>query len=293
MKKSMIGFFAALLFLSGCSQNTDSEEKIDIYYINKQGNGIKSEQLDIEDGNTEKTVAAITKDLQDTKQFSDGGSSVLANDLKIESYQIEGNTINVNLSGDYGSLSNETKLLVAAGIVKTYTQIDEIDYVNLMIQGKALQDSAGNEFGTLSADDFVIHSGSEINAYSKVEMTLYFTDLSGEFVQEQRTVYCSSAVPIEQSVLEELIKGPNSTGYRAILPSEINFINVTTQKDICYVNFEEGATELMQNYDVEKSLKAIAKSLSAASGIKKVQFSVGGSTDVEMNGVSLDQIFEP
>ena len=66
--------------------------------------------------------------------------------------------------------------------------MDGIDYISIYSGDQPLLDSTGMPVGMLSDADFA-DSISDVNAYEKTELTLYFTDESGEkLYPEQRSV---------------------------------------------------------------------------------------------------------
>ena len=290
MKKIAIFLAAVLLMFSGCSGN--EEPKMNLYCVNEKCNGLDTVKVDITDSNPVETATELIKDICDTSLMPKGDSPVIPDGISISSCTVEDDIIHIDLSGDYGSLSSSVKLLLTAGLTKTFEQINGIDGVNITIKKQPLLDTEGKELGILSDDEFVIHSGDEINTYSKMQMTLYFPDGSGTIVPETRTVYYKSSVPTEQLVMQELIKGPYEAGHQSLFASNANFLNVNIQKKICYVNFDESISQALSGYDVNKALQAIVRSMSSVCGIDKVQFSVNGDTAVEINGVSINKIFE-
>lgn len=290
MKKIAIFLAAVLLMFSGCSGN--ETPKMNLYCVNEKCNGLDTVKVDITDSNPVETATELIKDICDTSLMPKGDSPVIPDGISISSCTVEDDIIHIDLSGDYGSLSSSVKLLLTAGLTKTFEQINGIDGVNITIKKQPLLDTEGKELGILSDDEFVIHSGDEINTYSKMQMTLYFPDGSGTIVPETRTVYYKSSVPTEQLVMQELIKGPYEAGHQSLFASNANFLNVNIQKKICYVNFDESISQALSGYDVNKALQAIVRSMSSVCGIDKVQFSVNGDTAVEINGVSINKIFE-
>lgn len=290
MKKIAIFLAAVLLMFSGCSGN--EAPKMNLYCVNEKCNGLDTVRVDITDSNPVETATELIKDICDTSLMPKGDSPVIPNGISISSCTVEDDIIHIDLSGDYGSLSSSVKLLLTAGLTKTFEQINGIEGVNITIKKQPLLDTEGKELGILSDDEFVIHSGDEINTYSKMQMTLYFPDGSGTIVPETRTVYYKSSVPTEQLVMQELIKGPYEAGHQSLFASNANFLNVNIQKEICYVNFDESISQALSGYDVNKALQAIVRSMSSVCGIDKVQFSVNGDTAVEINGVSINKIFE-
>lgn len=290
MKKIAIFLAAVLLMFSGCSGN--EAPKMNLYCVNEKCNGLDTVKVDITDNNPVETATELIKDICDTSLMPKGDSPVIPDGISISSCTVEDDIIHIDLSGDYGSLSSSVKLLLTAGLTKTFEQINGINGVNITIKKQPLLDTEGKELGILSDDEFVIHSGDEINTYSKMQMTLYFPDGSGTIVPETRTVYYRSSVPTEQLVMQELIKGPYEAGHQSLFASNANFLNVNIQKKICYVNFDESISQALSGYDVNKALQAIVRSMSSVCGIDKVQFSVNGDTAVEINGVSINKIFE-
>lgn len=290
MKKTVAGLAVFMLLLSGCIH--DDESGMNVYYINKDGNGLESKKVQLTDESPVSAAKELIKALQNTVDLPEGTKSVLQSDISIEACSVDDNIMDIDLSGDYGSMDITDKLLLTAGLTKTFVQIEGIDGVNFTIQKEPLLDLEGKEVGTLTADDFVIHMGDEINTYSNIELTLYFTDVTGKLVPEERTVYYSSSVPIEQLVIQELIKGPYEGSHNAIVAPNATFLNVNIQEDICYVNFDESISQAMSGYDADNALKAMVKTLSAACHIDKVQFSVNGDTATKINGTDISKIYE-
>lgn len=290
LKRTVAGIAVAMLLLSGCAHDEDAG--MYIYYINKDQNGLESKEIQITDESPVSTARELINALNNTENLPEGTKSILQSDISIESCSVDDNIMDINLSGDYGSMDITDKLLLTAGLTKTFVQIDGIEGVNFTIQKEPLLDLEGKEIGTLTADDFVIHSGDEINTYSNIELTLYFTDDTGKLVPEERTVYYSSSVPIEQLVIQELIKGPYEGNHKAVVSSNATFLNINIQEDICYVNFDESISQAMSGYDVDKALEAMVKTLSAECHVDKVQFSVNGDTATKINGTDISKIYE-
>lgn len=290
---------ASLAFTSaGCISTKEEKSGIGIYYINSSGDGLVSESTDIGAEYSQSTIDDIIYEI--ANPISEDGvqtTSVLQNGLSIAScdYDQEARRLNIDLSGDYGSLTNAGKLMLMAGLTLTFEQIDGIDDVYITIQKEPLLDSNGNDITSLQTNDFVIHSGNEINIYTSSKMKLYFLDSKGKkLASETRTVYYNSNVPLEQVVLDEIIKGPQDTANcRAAVPNTLGCMSVTIQDEVCYVNFDENAVQAMALYDCELALKSIVESIASVCGVNKVQFLVNGDTSVEFaDGTSTDHIYE-
>lgn len=118
MKRIVAGFAAAMLLLSGCAN--DEETGMSVYYINKDGNGLESKKVQITDESPVSTAKELIKALQNTDDLPEGAKSVFQSDISIESCSVDGNTMDIDLSGDYGSMDITDKLLLTAGLTKTF-----------------------------------------------------------------------------------------------------------------------------------------------------------------------------
>ncbi len=286
-----------LLFISSCTNEETSQDGISVYYINDEGDGLDSFTVELATEYSDELIETLIAAIEDpTVADEDGERSVLQNAIMISSYSYDSDAacLNIDLSGDYGSLSNGDKLLLTAGLTLTFDQVDEISSVYITIQGEPLLDSNDEEIGSLNTEDFVVHYGTEINIYTSANMELYFLDETGEaLTMEERTVYYNSNVPLEQVVLEELIKGPQIQSNQAALPSNLRFLSVTIQDNICYINFDENVVQMMATYDSSLALESIVQSINAVCGVRQVQFFVNGDMYVEFkDGTTIDHIFE-
>ncbi len=281
---------------AGCESAEVSDNGIDIYYINASGYGLDTIDSELEVQYSDALVSSVISMLSNPDIDADEGSSVLQNGIEISSYKYteDERQISVDLAGDYGSLANTDKFMLTAGIALTFEQIEGISSVYITIQGEPLLDSNGEDIGSFKASDFVIHSGNEINVYTSTTLQLYFLDSTGkELVCESRVVYYNSNVLLEQVVLEELVKGPQSAGYSAALAANLDFVSVTVQDDVCYINFDDDVIQAMVMYDTESALQSIVRSINDTCGIAKVQFMVNGDTFAQFaDGITIDRIYE-
>ena len=83
------------------------------------------------------------------------------------------------------------------------TQIEGIDYINIYCGDQPLMDRQGNPVGMLSATDFIMNT-SNVNAYEKTELTLYFADETG-----------NRLVPEKREVVHNINYLPGTAGSRA------------------------------------------------------------------------------
>lgn len=195
-----------------------------------------------------------------------------------------GNRINMNATRE---------ILCRAALTKTMTQIEGIDYISIYVADQPLLDSYGNPVGVMADSDF-IEGISDINAYEKSQLTLFFADEAGEHLaKESREVVHSINTSLERLIVEELIKGPQARGRYPTLPGDTKLLNVSLNENICYINFD--AAFLNNSLEVKEYIPiySIVNSLSEIATVSKVQITVNGSQDVMFrDAISLNAQFE-
>jgi germination protein M len=276
----------ALLFvtaLSGCTSKKDKDAKNDgyvVYYINRAMNDLVKEPVDIKTDSSEEVLSELLT-LLDTDTNELEYQKPLIRDVKIESYEINKTTLTLHFSSGFAELSADEAVLVRTAAARTLLQVPDISNISIYVGDKPLQDSNGNVIGLMSEDSFIENPGSQLNSIQTAQLTLYFADAKGsQLVSEVQTVHYISSISIEKLIVEQLIAGPETKKLQATISSETKILNVTTNDNICYVNFDDGF--LIQNYDVseEAVIYSIVDSLTELSGINKVQISVNGSTNM-------------
>ena len=313
-------------FLTACEKTREeADASYQIYYVNKEGTKVLSAPCGEE---TERTLAAYQAAKADAPDadketgertpetgtdrerkeavvaaFVDELSRMpekleyeppFAGEFSLRRVTLENEQLILDVDAAYRQLDVSKEVLTRAALVRTFTQIDGVDFVAITVEGEALTDSLGNLVGPMNAEMFIENAGNEINAYEKATLKLYFADETGTgLLTANREVVYNSNIPLEKLVVEQLIEGPLLEGYYPAVSSDVKLVNVSLRDRTCYVNFEESF--LLQNLNVapEVTLYAIVNSLTDLSTIDKVQFSVNGETDVLFReSVSLKELFE-
>lgn len=89
------------------------------------------------------------------------------------------------------------------------------------------------------------------------------------------------------------MKGPETSGAKPVLPSQVKVLNVSVKDGICYVNFDKQFLE--QKFDVEPKvvIYGIVNSLISNGKASRVQISVEGETSVKFQeAVYLNEPFD-
>lgn len=270
--------------LSGCKENDESGEKVEISYLNKNETKLVTETHYLQGATTkEKIVEVLTllcsvPDNKELKPIFSGTSNIV-------NYSYEDEQVTVSLSDKYKELSKTTEVLTRAAIVKSLTMIPQVKYVMLTINGEPLADASGNPVGIMTGDMFVDNEDEQMKNYEKVTIRLYFSNESGDkLVPINRELVHNidaSNVSMEKLVLEQLISGPvNDESYPTISPSA-KLLSVTVKDGVCYINFDSGILTPVNNVTSDVTIYSIVNSLVELSNINKVQISIDGNKEVK------------
>lgn len=286
-----------LLWVGGCAPVSSSGEKdkdaLMQYYLNSEETKLVTEAFETEKTQAADQVAAMEETIS-VQKSSKGRISLLPENVSILECRLENHQLILNLNGAYYDMDRAKEILVRAGLVKSFVQLDNVDEVLIQVEGLGLKNSDGQDVGPMDTKDFVETEGREIDAYQYGTFTLYFANAEGDaLVREVRKVYYSTSVPMEREVVELLIQGPLGEDAQATMPSNLGILSVNVSDGIAYVNldntFVSGALALPDDLIIY----SLVNSLVEGSGVERVQISVNGETNVSFrNSVDLNQFFE-
>ena len=286
-----------LLWVGGCAPVSSSGEKdkdaLMQYYLNSEETKLVTEAFETEKTQAADQVAAMEETIS-VQKSSKGRISLLPENVSILECRLENHQLILNLNGAYYDMDRAKEILVRAGLVKSFVQLDNVDEVLIQVEGLGLKNSDGQDVGPMDTKDFVETEGREIDAYQYGTFTLYFANAEGDgLVREVRKVYYSTSVPMEREVVELLIQGPLGEDSQATMPSNLGILSVNVSDGIAYVNldntFVSGALALPDDLIIY----SLVNSLVEGSGVERVQISVNGETNVSFrNSVDLNQFFE-
>ncbi len=199
--------------------------------------------------------------------------------FEILSMNLSDGRLHIDVSDDYTNLPATTEVLVRAAVVRTLTQLPDVRYVGITVEGHELFDNAGDVVGLMSADLFIDNDGNEINTYELAKVRLYFANMEGDkLIGAYREKYYSTNIPKERFVVEELIAGPSGK-VEGLYPSvnpEVKIISVTTTDGVCYVNLDASFLTVVNNVSTELSIYSIVNSLVELSNVNRVQILING-----------------
>jgi len=267
------------LLAAGCGGREDSGKEIfQIYYVSNSETKVEMHTHEMEseepEGYLEELVACLSQEPEKLEY-----KPPLAMGFQVLSMKLEDSKLQIDVDAAYKNLPVTTEVLVRAALVRTLTQLPEISFVMITVEGNQLYDNNGSTVGLMSADQFIDNDGNEINTYELARVRLYFAGESGsELISTYREKHYSTNTSLERLVVEELIAGPDPMSenlYPSINPST-KIINVMTTDGVCYVNLDDSFLTVVNNVSTDVSVYSIVNSLAELSNINKVQILING-----------------
>lgn len=294
-----LAILAVWIGLTGCGGNQEigsSEENgiYQIYYLN--ASLTKLEPIDYKAQADPGDTYALIEELKDqvlAVPLDLDRQAPAPDKVSLEQYLLEDKVLYLYFDNNYALMDSAREILCRAALTKTLTQVEGVDYLSIYTAGQPLMNSSGSLVGIMSANDFVDNI-SDVNAFEKTELTLYFADPSGEgLVQEKREVVHSVNTSLEKLVVEELIAGPGRPGLNPTLPKNTKLLNISVNENVCYINFDSAFLNSTLEVKEYIPIYSIVNSLAEAAPVNRVQISVNGSQDVIFRDtIPLNTVFE-
>lgn len=299
--KILLVLLTAIL-LAGCAvgqgTNRTADEGItepgvyQIYYLNPSMTRLVAQEYRTESTETAALIEELMNQFRNVPADVDN-QAALTDKVVYHGYKQQDMVLYLYFDNNYTSMQSYREILCRAALARTMTQIPGIDYINIYSGEQPLLDMNGAPVGMLSAADFV-DGISDVNAFERTELTLYFTDAAGEVLYpERREVVHNINTSVERVILEELISGPEQPGLMPTLDPGMKILNVAVNENVCYINFD-GAF-LTNPLEVKEYIPiySIVNSLSDQATVNRVQITVNGVQDVSFRDlVSLNTMFE-
>ena len=282
-------FIPALVFASESEKNTQNEYKI--YYVDTQELKIGDDSYKSE----QNTANQILQGLIDTYNTGhrEGTLRYLPNDIMIETWSLQDNTLTLNLSEQYHELDIAQDVLARAAFVKTFTQFPEVLFVVCTVEEEEITDAGGNPVGRMGADTFVEMNSSDREAYRYDTFLLYFTDKDGEkLIPERRRVFYRRSIPKARVALEQLANGPMEKGNYPTIPSGVALQSVMIADGVCYVDFDDVfVTEPIEGVSPETAVYSVAHTLIANTDAEEAEIMIDGDSDARFGEIELYRFF--
>lgn len=289
--------FLTVLQLSGCQQSEVKEETLEkgeywVYYLDSSMTRLAPRAYRPTATDADGIIGELME--QFLKVPADVDSQpALSDKVVYQHFTRKDQVLYLYFDANYSSMKPEREILCRAALARMLTQVEGVDYINIYSADQPLMDRSGNPVGMLSTSDFILNT-SNVNAYEKTELALYFADeATGKLVKETREVVHNINTSLEQLVVEQLIAGPEEEGHAATLPSELKILNLTVNDTVCYINFDSTFLDMKPELNEFVPIYSIVNSLCELTTVTKVRILVNGSQDAMFRDVvSLNTAFE-
>ncbi len=298
-KNRIISFALAsmmlMLVLSGCQEREQSDpDAFKIFYVNNSETGIMAVDYEIQSSvsDTEGVIDELIEQLgtmSERRQYE----APLTGEVNLIGYTLADKLLTLNFDTRYLDIGRTVEVLDRAAIVRTFTQLDDIDYVSFQVEGAPLTDHYGNIIGNMSADTFIFNVGNEINTYEKVELKLFFANETGDkLVPVYRSVVYNSNISMERLAVEQIISGPNTDVCYPTISKDSKINSVNVKDGVCYIDLDSAFLSEPYNVTAEVALYSLVNTVAEFSDVNKVAFSVNGESTFTFMDFSISGPYE-
>lgn len=182
----------------------------------------------------------------------------------------ESRAVTLEFSSEFLSAAPMDQTLAAFCAALTLCELDGVETVTVTAGGQTL-------FSNLVPEDALL-SDEDTDPYVR-QLRLYFADSQGRYlVSEYHTLTLDEDSSPERYVVEELLRGPNSSDLKSSIPAGTTLVSCATVDGVCVVNlsseFYENRTQTALGERL--AVYSIVNSLTALSGVDSVNLLVEG-----------------
>ncbi len=303
----LVSLFLLAILLTGCKETGTKEENLEknsdyyIYYLDNKETQVVREAYEPTGTTMEEQIEEYSDALRQKKPSELTSKKALPDYVTMTpSMDVENEQLTLSFDSNYLNLRGASEVLCRAAIVKTFCQIEGIQYVQFLVDGQPLNNSYELPIGFMQEEDFIDNTGGEVKYEQNATVILYFADASGKKLMDTRVkIKYDGTIPLEQLVLNQLIKGPNSiegVNPNAILqtvPEKTELNKVTVKDGVCYVDFSSDFLKGVEGVSANATIYSVVNTLTEISEVSKVQFTISGAPVVSFgDGIQLDAPFE-
>ncbi len=275
---AIIGIIAAVVCAVAISRDNATEKiSVDLYFINRDGTGIVAEPQKLRYRNDDDLIRTTLEKLRKGPSSSKLGA-IMPKDTEITKINLDGGGfLTVNFSQDFLAEDTSRNVLNVYAVVKSLCSTAHVTSVKVLVEGRPIKDRDNKPLEFVSASDINLET-EEYKSELK-DVTLYFADSDKKrLVREERTIKITDQQPIEQYLINELIKGTDNKNMKSLLSDKTVLVSADVEDNICYLNFK--ASFLSDNSGTDEHEKlviySIVNSLMELNTIQKVQFYMDG-----------------
>ena len=296
MKQIKIAILFSIVMLclfTGCSQ---SGEKISLYFSNPSKTELVPQKFILKNEtatpqkNAEEVLEALLSGPTSTECVR-----LIPADTQVLDVYMQNSVLTVNFSSAFESAGDYVtdNILARCSVVKTLTEINGIDKVQILVDGASIiSASTGEPIPALGAGDIIMSPGGD--TMDKVVLTLYFYHPQKNILQEEkRVITVKENTAMAKTVVQELLKGPENKELVSLLDSETTIISADTKEGVCFVNFDRTFSDkaTADTTTTQFAIYTIVNALTEISSIERVQFLIEGEKIESIQNVNMNEPF--
>lgn len=287
---------AALLLLASCGEGEKPREGLCLWFPTDQASPRHSAQAvtgqplpTAGPGESVEVEALVSALLSGPSE--EGLTNPFPSGTRLLGWDLRGDCLELNFSEEYGSLTGVDLTLADCCVVLTLCQLEPVDRVCLLVEGKP---AAGRERRELSPED-AIFTGAEEKP-RQIDVALYFPRAMGKGLGlETRELTLTEDDDLYVTIAGTLLKGPTDPDLQTFLPGEDVLAGVWVDNGVCYVNFSSEFLDQAPEGEAEQNLLlySVVDTLGNLDSITAVQLLVEGERLPEFGGAETNLPLEP
>lgn len=275
-------FLSIGFLLSGCGKEEQAVTGFCIYCLDTNETKLEQEEYSPKTENGSELISELIHRLK-KEPTTISFKKAIPDDVDVDEFTLtESGDLSLYLTASYGNYSSVAEILRRAAIVKTLCQVPDVSNVQFYVAGQPLTDSSMNAVGFMNDETFVDNTSG--SSYTQTTtMTIYFSNLMGSsLIAVPVEITYDALIPLEQLVLEQLIRGPNTVEglrrqqYLDTVPEGTRINSISVKEKTCYVDLSSDFLEKRDNMTSEVTIYSIVNTLVELPNINKVQFSIDG-----------------
>lgn len=274
--RKYVSFLLALFLLCGCTPPADSGRTVKTVYHTTADALLAPQEV---------TIGVLEQAPEIERLFSIVNELQIAeycNTVKLESFSLVGNTLALQLSSDYASLTGLPRTVCDGALTLTFCDLPYISTVILRSNGTER---------TLTRDDFLlslpVHSSQE-------EVKLYFAKDS-VLAYETHTYPYRTEEEFLRMVTEALLAGPRSDALVSPIPVGTRLLEVTKEDAVCTVDVSAEFLALAEHTEESERLClfSLVNTVAHASDAEQVRILIDGESVSGFTHYDLTQAIQP